>query len=594
MTDDNSKLSRRDLILNAPLGIAVGSMLAATPLGPAGTSFAQPPARSSGLPATRHNILFVFTDQERHFDRWPRGLDLPAHDRLAATGTYFAQHHIGATMCTSSRSIMMTGLQTAVNGMFENLDVPWVKDLSPAIPTIGHMLRGAGYYTSYKGKWHLTRAFDQSSPPERLFTAEMEPYGFADYVSPGDVVGHTLGGYSFDHIIAGSAISWLRRVGRPLRDQGRPWALTVGLVNPHDIMYFNTDAPGQRVQDNGRLLSEAAPAPANSSYAADWDLPPPASLTQAHNETGRPAAHGEFARAWDHVLGHIPPEEERWRRFNNFYINSIRSVDAQLMSILDELDALGLADNTIIVYTADHGEAGGAHGLRGKGPFAYRETFHVPMYVVHPDVRGGRSCGALSSHIDIAPTLLALAGTDRTRSAEIAGRELPGKDFSALLSDPAAAGVHAIREGALFTYSGIASNDGDLMAFIADARARGREPQAEMAATGFKPDLRKRGTVRSVYDGRYTFSRYFSPTEHHRPANLDELYRYNDLELYDRVADPAELTNLATDRAANGDLVLAMSAKLEAVIAAEIGVDDGSALPDVEGIDWALPQTRFD
>ena len=587
-------ISRRDLIINASAGVAAASLTGGNLFGSGGVAAAQEKVRKSKPINSGHNILFVFTDQERHFDRWPRRLGLPGHERLARNGTYFDKHHIGATMCTSSRSIMMTGLQTAVNGMYENLDVPWVQDLSPEIPTIGHMLRKAGYYTSYKGKWHLTRAFDQTFPPERLFTKEMEAYGFSDYVSPGDVVGHTLGGYSFDHIIAGSAISWLRRIGRPLTDDGKPWALTVSLVNPHDIMYFNTDAPGQKVQDTGQLLSEAAPAPGNRAYDAEWDMPIPGSLTQSFDEPGRPAAHGEFSKAWDYVLGHIPPEEERWRRFNNFYINSIRSVDAQLTTILNELDALGMTDNTIIVYTADHGEAAGAHGLRGKGPFAYKETFHVPMYVVHPDVRGGSTCGALTSHIDIAPTLLAMAGADQTRTSEIAGRELPGKDFAALLNDPKEAEVHSVRDAALFTYSGIASNDGDLMPFIANAKAAGKDPKAEMATTGFRPNLKKRGSVRSMSDGRYTFSRYFSPTEHHKPANLDELYKYNDLELYDREKDPGEQTNLAADRAANGDLVLAMNAKLETIIAAEIGIDDGHELPDVEGIDWALPQDRFD
>lgn len=590
----NRGISRRDLILSGSAGLAAASLLGADLLGSPGTSVAQERATAPHAAGSGHNILFVFTDQERHFSRWPRRLDLPGHERLLRNGTSFEQHHIGATMCTSSRSIMMTGLQTAANGMYENLDVPWVQDLSPDVPTIGHMLRKAGYYTAYKGKWHLTRAFDQQFPPERLFTREMEAYGFADYVSPGDVVGHTLGGYSFDHIIAGSAISWLRRVGRLLSEEAKPWALTVGLVNPHDIMYFNTDAPGQMVQDTGNLLSHAAPSPKSEDYSADWDVPIPGSLTQPFSEPGRPAAHGEFGRAWDYVLGHIPPEEDRWRRFNNFYINSIRSVDAQLTAILNELDALGMTDNTIVVYTADHGEAGGAHGLRGKGPFAYRETFHVPMYVVHPDVRGGQTCGALTSHIDIAPSLLALAGADRTRSSEIAGRELPGRSFAALLNHPRTADVNAIREGALFTYSGIASNDGDLMQFIANAKAAGKDPKAEMVATGFRPNLKKRGSVRSVFDGRYTFSRYFSPTEHHKPANLDELYRYNDLELYDRVNDPHEMINLAADREANGELVLAMSARLESIISAEIGVDDGRELPDLEGVDWTLPQARFD
>jgi len=595
MTDKNSNgITRRDLLLNASASIAASSLLGVGALGASTRNVAAQTKRASSAMKSGHNILFIFTDQERHFSRWPRRLSLPGHERLARDGTYFAQHHIGATMCTSSRSIMMTGLQTVQNGMSENLDVPWVKDLSTDIPTLGHMLRKAGYYTSYKGKWHLNRAFDQEFPPRRLFTDEMEVYGFADYISPGDIVGHTLGGYSFDQIIAGSAVSWLRRVARPLSDASKPWALTVGLVNPHDIMYFNTDTPDKKVQDSGHLLSHAAPTPRNAAYAAEWDVPVPASLTQAFDEAGRPEAHGEFGRAWDFILGHIPPEEERWRRFNNFYINSIRSVDRQVTAILDELDALGLAENTVIVYTADHGEAGGAHGLRGKGPFAYDETFHVPMYVVHPDVRGGQSCKALTSHMDLVPSLLSVAGADSTATAEYAGRELPGKDFTSLLNDPRNAGVNTLRDSVLFTYSGLASNDSDLMEFIVNAMAAGKDPKVELQTSGFRPNLKKRGTVRSVFDGRHKFSRYFSPTEHHRPRNLDDIYAHNDLELYDHETDPAENINLAVDRAAHGELVMAMSEKLEAIIQAEIGVDDGRELPDVDGVDWTLPQQRFD
>ena len=71
--------------------------------------------------------------------------------------------------------------------------------------------------------------------------------------------------------------------------------------------------------------------------------------------------------------------------------------------------------------------------------FAYRETMHLPFYVSHPDVSGGQDCVSLTGHIDIVPTLLTLAGASRDQSAEIAGRELPGKDFSSALSDPKAA-----------------------------------------------------------------------------------------------------------------------------------------------------------
>ncbi|MBS0520564.1 MAG: sulfatase-like hydrolase/transferase, partial [Proteobacteria bacterium] len=223
---------RRDL-----LKTAAGAALAAGLVGVANAQTPSAPAVTRGRSGL--NILFVFTDQERFHARWPQGLSLPGHDRLQRDGVTFTNHQCPATMCTSSRAVMLTGLQTADNGMFENLDVPWMRNLPTSIPTIGHMLRKAGYYTAYKGKWHLSREFDTKSV-ERFMTPEMEKYGFADNFSPGDLIGHTLGGYSFDQITAGSAINWLRTRGRPLSDDGKPWCMVVSFVNPHDVMYFNT------------------------------------------------------------------------------------------------------------------------------------------------------------------------------------------------------------------------------------------------------------------------------------------------------------------------------------------------------------------
>jgi arylsulfatase len=554
------------------------------------------PARAQNLPAPgvisgagrggqRPNLLFVFTDQERYFPQWPRNLSLPAHERLARTGVTFHAHQCPAVMCTSSRAVLMTGLQTPDNRMFENADVPWITRLSPDIPTIGHMLRGLGYYTAYKGKWHLNDQFD-SQQPEKIFS--LEDHGFADYNGVGDIIGHTLGGYHFDHLIAGSAITWLRRVGRPLSDEGKPWALFVSLVNPHDVMYFNTDLPGEKVQDTGKLMSVAARAPDHELYRATWDVALPANFRQPFDQPGRPAAHGEFVSIWNRVLGRIPPEEERWRRFNDYYINCIRCVDQELSGLLSELDLLRLSDRTSVTFTSDHGEMAGAHGLHGKGPFAYRETTHLPFYMTHPDVRGSQDCRALTGHIDVVPTLLSLAGADAGRAAELAGRALPGKDAASLLSSPGSAAITALREAALFTYSGLGTNDADFIRVIADARMTGLNPQEEIRRQGFRPNMLKRGSLRSVFDGRYRFTRYFSPMQRNRPASLDALFRDNDVELFDLVSDPAEMTNLAADRAGNAGLIQAMSDKLERAIAAEIGVDDGREMPDIPRVSWTL------
>jgi arylsulfatase len=588
-SNDTGYSSRRKFLgLTAgALAAGAGSTLADSALQKSAQAQTATDLRTKRTKRSKPNIVFIFTDQERYTQKWPPGLSLPAHERLQRTGVTMHNHYCPAVMCTSSRAVLLTGLQTADNRMFENCDVPWVKNLSTKIPTVGHMLRKAGYYTAYKGKWHLNRKFD-SEDPDRLFTKEMDEYGFSDYFSPGDIIGHTLGGYQFDPLIASSAITWLRRHGRPLADDDKPWALFVSLVNPHDIMYFNTDRPGQRVQDNGNLMKHAAQAPQHQMFKATWDTPLPNSIREPFDAPGRPKAHGEFLKIWDYVLGHIPPEEERWRRFHDYYINCLRSVDSHVDRILQELDALGLTDDTVICFTSDHGEAAGAHGLHGKGPFAYEETTHLPFYIVHPDVKGGQDCRALTGHIDVVPTLLSIAGVPPEKSGEIAGRKLPGRDFSKVLTNPGAADTHALRDAVLFTYSGLGANDSTLWQVVSEARAAGKKPAAAILKKGFKPDMKKRGSLRSAFDGRYKFTRYFAPGERNRPTNIAELYRNNDVELFDLKNDPNEMKNLATDKVANAELITTMNGKLEQVIKEEIGVDDGREMPNIPLIQWTI------
>lgn len=587
---DNGGIITRRSIIRGAAGL-VGSSLGAAAL--SGDVLAQATAKqpapakpSVSRSRGRPNILFVFSDQERYRTKWPKGVTLPGHDWLQENGVTFHNHYCPATMCTSSRSVIVTGLTTVDNGMFENCDMRYVGSMSTKIPTIGHMLRKLGYYTAYKGKWHLNRDFDNNQ--DKLLTKEMEAYGFADYYGPGDIIGHDLGGYQFDHLVAGSAITWMRRNGRPLQDQQKPWALFVSLVNPHDIMYFNTDAPGQNVQDSGYLMKHAARAPDHPHYKATWDEPLPKSLYEPLNAPGRPKAHGEFLKMWGHVLGHIPLEAERWKRFNDYYINCIRAMDIQIHSIFKELEALGMADNTIVVFTSDHGEAAGAHGLRGKGPFAYEETMHLPMYMVHPDVKGRRNCQALTGHIDFVPTLMSLAGAGKDRISEAAGRDLPGKNFASVFTSPERAGVNDVRNSVLFTYSGIVTNDSEVFRINTEAKVAGKKPIVQMIKEGYRPDMKKRGSVRTAYDGRYKFSRYFSPLERNSPKTIDELYSWNDVELFDLKSDPGEIKNLAVDRIGNRDTIMMMNAKLETVIKDEIGKDDGREMPNIPTVDWTV------
>jgi arylsulfatase len=113
-----------------------------------------------------------------------------------------------------------------------------------------------------------------------------------------------------------------------------------------------------------------------------------------------------------------------------------------------------------------------------------------------------------------------------------------------------------------------------------------------LAAAGVRPDMAKRGAVRSLFDGRYTFSRYFSPKQHNSPATLEELHRLNDVELFDAKADPNEMTNLAADPGRNRDLVMALNDKLNRLIQEEVGEDRGQMLPGGIEAGWEVtPET---
>ena len=153
--------------------------------------------------------------------------------------------------------------------------------------------------------------------------------------------------------------------GRELAAENKPWFLTVNLVNPHDVMFYDTDAPGTKHQAS-TALSHVVREPNDPLYAKQWPFGLPPNHEQAFDAPGRPPAHLDFLRSHDALVGEIPDEAPRWRRRHNYYLNCLRDVDRNIATLLDELDAAGLADRTIIVMTADHGDMDGAHLLHAK------------------------------------------------------------------------------------------------------------------------------------------------------------------------------------------------------------------------------------
>jgi len=412
----------------------------------------------------------------------------------------------------------------------------------------------------------------------------MEGYGFSDYFGIGDIIAHTRGGYLHDGVIAAMASSWLRGKGRDLAAEGKPWFLAVNLVNPHDVMFYDTDAPGTPLRPE-RGITHVARDPADPLYAQQWEFQLPPNHAERLDAPGRPAAHRDFLRSHDALVGAIPNEEARWRRRHNYYLNCLRDVDRNLASVLAELDASGLADRTVVILTADHGDMDGAHQLHAKGAVAYREQNHVPLIVVHPAYPGGRRCRAITSHLDIAPTLVGLTSAPAAKRQSIL-EGLAGTDFSGVLGNAETAGVQTVRKASLFNYNMFAYLDGDYLLKALEYVKKGGKPQ-QLKEAGIVPNLMKRGAVRSSYDGRYVFSRYFSPKQHNRPTTLEDLYRFNDVELFDHETDPLETNNLAADKQ-HRDLVLAMNATLNGLLDAEVGEDRGQMLPGGAEAGWEV------
>ena len=580
--------SRRDFLKAAGLTAAQMNLLWSSALAK------ETPARGSAKSSRGKrapNILLIVNDQERYFNKLPPKYQLPGKERLLELGTEFTNQQISSCVCTSSRSNIYTGQHIQQTKMFDNLNFPWVDDLSTQIPSIGHMMRELGYYSAYQGKFHLNRELEHSHDPPQLIGRDvMDEYGFSDYTGIGDSIGMTLGGYLNDAWIAAFANRWLKARGRKLNAEGTPWFLAVNFVNPHDVMFFNTDIPGETVQGKGPMMCDLTREPNYGLYQQEWDVELPVSRKQPWNAKNRPKAHFDFQQARSGLVGEFPNEDERWRRLTNYYLNCVQDVDRHILAVLNEVEALGLLQNTIIVRTADHGELAGAHGMHGKGATAYREQNQVPMHVVHPDVKGGRSCKALTSHIDIVPSIISMAGGDESKKKDILAR-LKGRDFSGLLNNPSSSDVNAVREATLYNFNMLLYQDPDFVLDVVAVMAeKGKENGPnEIRRRGLKPDLLShRGAIRSVFDGRYKFNRYFSTLQHNQPQTYEELSAVNDLELFDHKNDQDEMVNLAADPAKNEKLITAMNAKLNTIIKDEVGVDDGSSMGLKQDTEYAF------
>lgn len=539
----------------------------------------QPVPQAPGTPRPPNqplNIILIIRDQTR-FDL-PAAADYttPALDHLAQQGITFRNHYIASAMCTPSRAAFYSGHPPQVNGVFDQMETGWVPNLRLDQPNMGSMMKKLGYQTAFFGKWEMEADIIPPKPTVN-YSEALQPYGFDIYQPDGDKPGAPNQGYDTDVYTASEGVRWLRGNVPRLRESGQPFFLVMSYLNPHDIMYADANVPGTPQVQQAISKDAIVTPPQNSLYSQHWNTAPSPTLQESLSAPGMPPALGEYNTGWEGVLGTIPTNRpDMWQVFNDYYLNMIRDTDLSLQQLEDGLDELGLWEETVVIFTADHGEMAGDHGgIRGKGPMAYEGNSHVPLIVVHPDYARGQSSEVVTSHLDLMPSLPGLAGVPEDQR-RVAVQGLPGHDFSRVLATADTASPQAIRPGALFNYVGPLTIDADYC--VAGMKELLQNKPAP-PLTDLQSKLNKRGFMSFAFDGQYKFARYYAPANFNTPTTMEEILRDNDIQLFDLKNDPLETSNLALDPEKNKDLILRMNALLNELMADEVGKNDGSFLP---------------
>src|SRR4051812_18376147 len=526
----------------------------------------------------RPNILILCMDQWDTHMKVPGEVRFPALERLQAQGVTFERQYCTVPICTPSRASMWTGMHAKETGLWDNTNFAWIHELSSEIRTVGHLLRDQGYYTAFKGKWHC------SGPPRS--EDALERYGFSDYQQWGDMYGGPLQGEQLDGAATFETVDWLEHKA-PNLDQ--PWLLICSLINPHDIMFLQTD-PVETPHPNGAMTGFQTTAQGLGWFQERWNVALPENFDD--DLTLQPDGVKHYKELIDLNYGAIPEDRvELWLERRNYLINCMRLVDAQFQKVLDALDRLDLWKNTIVVFTSDHGEMNGAHHMSQKGPIPFDEAAIVNLTVCMPGGPQGERSPAVGSQLDLAPTLLTFAGLSeeeiRTRYPHLKGRSLKAAVLEPEQSGPRGS-AQAPGDGALFCWDGLHSLDKDWaitgalqeLTEMGDSGPHGadtgREEKLKEAGRKYgAPDFSKRTFFRAVVDGRYKLVRWFSPDDYGNPATLQELQEHGDVGVYDLVNDPGELENIGhpDHLRYNERLVAEMLAKLHQLVLKEIGED---------------------
>ncbi len=459
--------------------------------------------------AKRPNVLFLMSDDLNNLlgcygDPLAK---TPNIDRLAIRGVLFERAYCSFPLCGPSRNSILTGLHPNSTGIQANSQI--FRQTIPKHVSMPQAFRQSGYFAARIGKlYHYnvptsigTNGHDDPGSwelelnPAGVDRLEEQPQIFS--LLPGSF-GATLSWYASpradryhtDGMMAEDA-EWV--LERCARRQDRPFFLAVGFFRPH--------TPYVAPKAYFGLYSEKEMRVVQGVKDDQADIPPPALASHKKEE--------------DKLT------DDLRRRALQAYYASISFMDAQVGRVVNTLDRLGLADNTVIVFTSDHGYHTGEHGLWQKQSL-FEESTRVPLLIVAPRVtKKGGVARAPVSQVDLYPTLAELCGVKTPAN-------LQGQSLVPMLKDPAVAG-------------------------------RGWAVTQVVRGGGF----RRAGARPAVGDRGTRFFGYSLRTPRWRYTEWDEGRQGR--ELYDHDADPREITNLAAD-SAHAETVEQLSKQLRAAV----------------------------
>lgn len=335
------------------------------------------------------NIVLILTDQQQAGMMGCAGhprVRTPAMNRLAAEGCRFTHAFCTTPQCSPSRASLFTGLYPHRHGLRGNVRSSFAPTQLPTdLPSLGTILRTAGYHAAYFGKWHLGAKHEASSNPLA--------YGFEHYVAS-----RLLSEGDTEDDLADEAAAYLSSYAQP-----HPLLLVASFNDPHGVYALkDVDLPG---------VSMDISLP--SSFGDDLSTKPRAQ--RIFRDEDQPAS--------------LPLDRRTAQRYLAWYTFMTERADGYLDRMLRSLDSRpDLANNTVVIFTSDHGDLGCAHSLPFKGPCMYEELIGVPLLIRGPGLPQRRTVNNLVTLADILPTICDLTSIPQPA-------EQHGKSMVSLLHD---------------------------------------------------------------------------------------------------------------------------------------------------------------